>query len=66
MVALAMILFYRVAISPFLGANCRFHPTCSRYTYQAILKYGVIRGIIKGTIRISKCHPWHPGGIDLP
>lgn len=64
--ALALITIYQRVISPFLGANCRFHPTCSRYTYEAILKYGVVRGVMKGAVRISKCHPWHPGGVDYP
>ncbi len=43
---------------------CRFYPTCSEYTKQAIIKYGVIKGIYLGIKRILKCHPFHPGGYD--
>lgn len=43
---------------------CRFHPTCSDYTYQAIDKYGSIRGSIMGLKRIVRCHPWAAGGFD--
>lgn len=45
-------------------ANCRFQPTCSDYTYQAIEKYGIIRGCWLGFKRIIKCHPWNKGGRD--
>jgi hypothetical protein len=43
---------------------CRFHPTCSEYTYQAIAKYGVFRGGLMGIKRIIRCHPWNDGGYD--
>ncbi|MFM8840908.1 MAG: membrane protein insertion efficiency factor YidD [bacterium] len=56
--------FYRSAISPFLGNNCRFHPTCSVYAMQAIEKHGAMRGSWLALRRIGKCHPGHPGGID--
>ncbi|MDK4479599.1 membrane protein insertion efficiency factor YidD [Fusobacterium necrophorum] len=55
---------YQKYISPSLGKNCRFYPTCSQYTYEAIQKYGCIKGIYLGIKRISKCHPFHPGGYD--
>ncbi|MCD6081700.1 membrane protein insertion efficiency factor YidD [candidate division WOR-3 bacterium] len=63
-IALLLIRFYQNFISPILPRHCRFYPTCSEYTYQAIKKYGLLKGIIKGIIRISKCHPFHPGGYD--
>jgi putative membrane protein insertion efficiency factor len=55
---------YQKFISPFLPNSCRFYPTCSNYAKEAIIKYGSIKGSIKALIRLSKCHPWHPGGID--
>ncbi|MCP5102115.1 MAG: membrane protein insertion efficiency factor YidD [bacterium] len=61
---LLLIRFYRGAISPLLGSNCRFLPTCSMYTYEAIEMHGVLKGIFLGTKRILKCHPFHPGGFD--
>jgi hypothetical protein len=63
-IALALIRFYRRWISVVLPASCRFYPSCSQYTYQAIEKYGVLRGGWLGVRRISRCHPFHPGGFD--
>lgn len=62
--ALALIRFYKKFISPALPSACRFEPTCSVYTYQAIEKYGVIKGSWLGMKRIARCHPFHPGGYD--
>ncbi len=62
--ALALIRLYKRFISPMLPPSCRFEPTCSVYTYQAIEKYGVIKGSWLGMKRISRCHPLHPGGYD--
>jgi putative membrane protein insertion efficiency factor len=56
--------FYRLAISPLFPSSCRFHPTCSQYAIDAIDKYGIVRGILKTSLRILKCHPFHPGGFD--
>ena len=61
---LAAIRFYQRAISPLLPPSCRFYPTCSEYMRQAIMRHGVARGIALGTIRLLKCHPFHPGGHD--
>ncbi|MDR2164564.1 MAG: membrane protein insertion efficiency factor YidD [Zoogloeaceae bacterium] len=55
---------YRYAISPLLGKNCRFYPSCSEYACEAVQKYGVSRGGWLALKRICRCHPWHPGGID--
>ncbi len=62
--ALKAIRFYKRFISPGLPSACRFEPTCSVYTYQAIEKYGVFKGGWMGIKRISRCHPFNPGGYD--
>ena len=64
MLFIGMINFYQKHISKLFGAKCRFYPTCSEYTKQAIDKYGIIKGIFKGFKRILKCNPFHDGGID--
>ncbi|THB63078.1 MAG: membrane protein insertion efficiency factor YidD [Gammaproteobacteria bacterium] len=61
---LLLIRLYQKLLSPLLGNNCRFHPTCSQYTYTAIERHGTIRGLWLGLKRILKCHPFHPGGFD--
>ena len=61
---LRLIRFYQRFISPGLGSNCRFYPTCSQYTYEAIEKYGVLRGGWLGARRIARCHPFNKGGFD--
>lgn len=63
-IILLLIRFYQKYISIFLGKNCRFYPTCSAYTYQAVERFGVVKGIYLGIRRILKCHPFHPGGYD--
>jgi len=65
-IILRSIKFYQVFISPNLGQNCRFYPSCSQYSYLAIKKYGLLKGLWRGTKRLSKCHPWNSGGVDLP
>jgi putative membrane protein insertion efficiency factor len=55
---------YQLGISPFLGQNCRFHPSCSQYAAEAIREHGALRGGMLATKRLCKCHPWHPGGLD--
>lgn len=57
---------YQWTLGPFLGGNCRFHPSCSNYFIQAVEKHGAIRGAIKGIWRICRCHPFTPGGYDPP
>ncbi|MBS1213984.1 MAG: hypothetical protein H6R26_2601 [Proteobacteria bacterium] len=61
---LALIRGYQYAISPLLGRNCRYLPTCSEYAAEAVTKYGAIRGGWLGVKRVCRCHPWHPGGYD--
>jgi hypothetical protein len=63
-IALAMIRFYKRFISPVLPSSCIYQPTCSQYTYEAIERYGVIRGSWMGAKRIARCHPFHEGGYD--
>lgn len=55
---------YQKHLSPLLGNTCRFYPTCSDYTQQAIDKYGIIKGSLKGVLRIIRCNPFNKGGID--
>lgn len=64
--AIGLIRLYQIFLSPFLGQSCRFTPTCSAYTIEAIRKYGALRGCWRGAGRILRCHPWHPGGHDPP
>jgi putative membrane protein insertion efficiency factor len=51
--------------SPFWGQRCRFYPSCSEYTRDALLQLGLFHGLWRGLLRVTKCHPWHPGGVDL-
>jgi len=55
---------YRICLSPFLSPCCRFYPSCSGYTREAIERHGVLKGMGLGGKRLLKCHPFHPGGID--
>ena len=62
--AVVLIKLYQKIISPLLGANCRFYPTCSQYALEAIEKYGFFKGGWMALRRILRCHPFHPGGYD--
>jgi len=61
---LLLIRFYRYAISPMMASHCRFYPSCSAYAEQAISQHGLLRGLWLTLRRLSRCHPWHPGGHD--
>ncbi len=63
-VFVALIRVYQYTLSPFLGPACRFHPSCSEYAYQAIMRHGAFRGLLLAIKRILRCHPFHPGGVD--
>ena len=62
-IGVGLIKVYRIVFF-WLPSSCRFEPTCSRYTEQAIEKYGLFKGSWMGAKRIARCHPWNPGGYD--
>jgi uncharacterized protein len=59
-----LIKVYRYGVSPLLGNNCRFYPSCSSYACDAIGRHGALSGSWLAVRRILRCHPWHPGGVD--
>lgn len=63
-ILIGFIRIYQYAISPLLGANCRFSPSCSHYCVEALHKYGTVKGTWLGVKRLSRCHPWCQGGFD--
>lgn len=63
-VLIGLIRIYQLALSPWLGSNCRFAPSCSQYAIEAIRQHGVWRGLLLGGRRVSRCHPWNEGGFD--
>ena len=60
----SLVRFYQKYISPLKGPTCRFYPTCSQYSIEAFKKYGFFKGLWLTVKRVSKCHPFHPGGYD--
>jgi len=63
-ILIALIRVYQLFVSPLLGNHCRFYPSCSQYAREAVEQYGVLRGSWLAIQRLSRCHPWHPGGVD--
>jgi uncharacterized protein len=61
---IALIRLYQIFISPGLPRSCRFAPSCSQYALEAMQRYGALKGLWLGTLRLARCHPWHPGGFD--
>lgn len=59
-----LIKVYRFFLSPWIGNQCRFHPSCSHYAEEAICRHGAVKGGILTLRRLGKCHPWHEGGCD--
>ena len=64
LLALGLIRLYQLLVSPLLPPACRFVPSCSRYTEQAVRRHGVLRGAWLGLRRLCRCHPFNPGGYD--
>ena len=60
-----IIRFYQIVISPIKPPTCRFYPTCSHYGLEAVQRFGPVKGVWLAILRIGKCHPFHPGGVDL-
>ena len=65
-ILIGIIRLYQKFLSPLLGENCRFYPSCSAYGVAAIRKYGPFIGLYRTLRRLLRCHPWHPGGYDPP
>jgi putative membrane protein insertion efficiency factor len=63
---IALVRLYQLTLSPIMGKQCRFEPTCSNYFIQAVEKYGAVRGSLKGAWRILRCNPFCAGGYDPP
>ena len=62
--ALKAIRFYQRRVSPLFGPRCRYYPTCSQYAYDAVERYGVLIGGVLGALRLLRCNPLFPGGVD--
>jgi putative membrane protein insertion efficiency factor len=64
-VLLALLRFYRLAVSPSLGQHCRYYPSCSAYAAEAVAVHGAFRGALLAAARLLRCNPWSRGGVDL-
>ena len=65
-ILIAGIELYRWLLRPLLPPSCRFYPSCSEYARQSLVRYGPFKGSVKALFRLLKCHPFHPGGVDMP
>lgn len=65
-ILIGLVRIYQWTLSPIMGRDCRFQPTCSHYFIGAVNKYGAVRGALKGIWRICRCHPWGGSGYDPP
>jgi putative membrane protein insertion efficiency factor len=63
-ILIGLVQLYRWFVSPLLGSNCRFHPSCSCYAQESLQRHGALRGTWLAVRRVGRCHPWHPGGYD--
>jgi uncharacterized protein len=63
-IATAPLKLYQAAISPALGPRCKFYPSCSEYAVQAIMRFGILRGLVLAAWRLLRCNPFSHGGID--
>lgn len=65
LIAIAPIRVYQRLISPMFGERCRYYPSCSEYAVQAIIRFGILRGLVLAAWRLMRCNPWSRGGVDL-
>jgi hypothetical protein len=65
-VLIGLVRLYQIFLSPIMGGQCRFYPSCSAYFIGAVEKHGALAGSWRGVRRILRCHPFHPGGYDPP
>ncbi|HUU27320.1 MAG TPA: membrane protein insertion efficiency factor YidD [archaeon] len=65
-IIISCIRLYQLVIRPLLPSACRFYPSCSEYARLSLVKYGPFKGSLRAVLRLLKCHPFHPGGVDLP
>ena len=63
-IVLGVLSFYKLAVSPYLPSQCRFHPTCSEYAADAVAEHGAVKGGWMGLKRLVRCNPWATGGFD--
>lgn len=64
-VLLALLRIYKLVLSPIVGGQCRFYPSCSEYAKQALERHGVVSAALMSAKRLLRCNPWHPGGVDM-